>query len=232
MVEGLWSWKCEVNLTSNALSADPRPDAQLPGWAGPQPADRGEQLQAGAHSGPEARTQVRSSSRHRLPWTLLLHLKYWALVTVSEALPQHVLFSCCGSGAPSPALHLLPRAVSGRDRGTRAQGHLVGLPGPSLPSSGSGEASGSLTGMETEPQPFVCVGAGGGWASGWAGPGSGLTRVYWSTVPAILASPPAPPNTQKPHLGGSWRQLGAPRPQGMQAAPGGAMTPMVLRPWA
>lgn len=96
---------------------------------------------------------------------------------------------------------------------------------PSLPSSGSREASGSLTGMETELQPFVWVGAGRGWASGWAGPGSGLTRVYWSTVPAILASPPVPPNTQKPHPGGSWRQLGAPRPQGMQAAPGGAMTP-------
>ena len=82
----------------------------------------------------------------------------------------------------------------------------MGLPGPSLPSSGSGEASGSLAGMETEPQPSVCVGAGGGWASGWAGPGSGLTRVYWSTVPAILASPLAPPDTQKPHLGGRWRQ--------------------------
>lgn len=238
VAEGLWSWKCEVNLTSNALSEDPRPDAQLLRWTGPRPANRGEHLQAGAHSGPGARTQVRSSSCHCLPWTPLLHLKCWAQVTASEA-PTARTLSCCGPGAPSPAPHPLPRGVGGRDRGTRVQGHLVGLPGPSLPSSGPGEASGSLTGMETEPQPSVCVGAGRGWASGWAGPGSGLTRVYWSTVPAILASPLAPPDTQKPHPGGRWRQVEAARgtqTSGHARCPRWCYDPlagpMVLRPWA
>lgn len=83
----------------------------------------------------------------------------------------------------------------GGTEGLGFRGILWGcLAHPCLPQA----ASGSLAGMETEPQPSVCVGAGGGWASGWAGPGSGLTRVYWSTVPAILASPLAPPDTQKP----------------------------------
>ena len=108
VAEGLWSWKCEVNLTSNALSEDPRPDAQLLKWAGPRPADRGEQLQAGAHSGPGARTQVQSSSCHCLPWTLLLHLKCWAQVTASEAPAQYILSAAAGRALPAQLHTLCP----------------------------------------------------------------------------------------------------------------------------